>query len=545
MMKKYFFFSLFLLCFLTISAQNQKKLDRPKLVVGIVVDQMRYDYLTRFYEKYGDDGFKLLMRDGFSCENAHFNYIPTYTAVGHTSIYTGTTPSMHGIIGNDWYDKTVKKSLYCVDDDDFNTVGTENGGKKSPKHLLTTTITDELRLAQNMRGKTISISIKDRSAILPGGHTANAAYWFEGKEEGKFISSTYYLKELPNWVENFNKSKTAKKYLNQKWDTYYNIKTYTESIDDDNAFEGPFNGEKAPVFPHDIERLAKENGGYDILKATPFGNSIVIDFAKEAIKSEELGKGEFTDFLAISFSSPDYVGHQFGVDSKEVEDTYIRLDKDIADFINYLNESVGHGNYTLFLTADHAAVQVPSYLKSLKIPGTYIDSDNFKVFLKEKMMTHFKTDDLIENFSNYQFFLDREKIKTLNLNVNEVAQILADEIITYEGIHNTVTAHTMQNTTFPSGILHNLQNGYNQKLSGDILVIPNPATISYSITGSTHGSGFSYDTHVPIIFYGKGIQNGRSKDFIPIINIAPTLANLLQVEFPNGNSGTIIKEALK
>jgi predicted AlkP superfamily pyrophosphatase or phosphodiesterase len=545
MMKKYLFFTVFLLCFLTISAQSNTKLDRPKLVVGIVVDQMRYDYLTRFYEKYGDDGFKLLLRDGFNCENAHFNYIPTYTAVGHASVYTGTTPSMHGIIGNDWYDKTVKKSLYCVDDDSFTTVGTEKGGKKSPKNLLTTTITDELRLAQNMQGKTISISIKDRSAILPGGHTANAAYWFEGKKEGKFISSSYYMNELPKWVVDFNSSKTAKNYLNQKWDTYYKIKTYTESIDDDNDFERAFTGEKAPVFPHDLEKLAKENGEYDILKATPFGNSIVVDFAKEAIKEEKLGKGDFTDFLAISFSSTDYVGHQFGVDSKEVEDTYIRLDKDIADFISYLNKNVGQGNYTLFLTADHAAVQVPAYLKSVKIPGTYIDSDAFKVFLKEKMMAHFNADDLIENFSNFQFFLDKEKIKALGLNVNEVAQILADEIITYDGILNTVTAQTMQNTNFPTGILHNLQNGYNQKLSGDILVIPNPATISYSKTGSTHGSGFSYDTHVPIIFFGKGIQNGVSKDFIPIVNIAPTLANLLQVEFPNGNSGTVIKEALK
>ena len=544
-MKNNFLLGLFLCCFFTISAQNSTKLDRPKLVVGIVVDQMRYDYLTRFYEKYGEDGFKLLMNDGFNCENAHFNYIPTYTAVGHTSIYTGTTPNMHGIIGNDWYDKIAKKSLYCVDDNNYSTVGSENGGKKSPQHLLTTTITDELRLAQNMQGKTISISIKDRAAILPGGHTANAAYWFEGNKEGKFISSTYYLEKLPKWVEDFNKSEIAEKYLNQKWDTYYNIKTYTESIVDDNEFERAFSGEKAPVFPHDLEKLALENGGFDILKSSPFGNSLVVDFAKEAIKSEKLGKGEFTDFLAISFSSTDYIGHQFGVDSKEVEDTYIRLDKDIADFIDFLNNNVGIDNYTLFLTADHAAVQVPAYLKSLKIPGTYIDNDKFKIFLKEKMTAHFKADDLIENYSNFQFFLDRDKIKALNLDVKEVAQILADEIVTYEGIQNTVTAQTLQNTSFPSGILHNLQNGYNQKMSGDILIIPNPATISYSKTGSTHGSGFSYDTHVPIIFYGKGIQKGKSKDFIPIVNIAPTITNLLQVEFPNGNSGSIIKEALK
>lgn len=545
MMKKYLFFTLFLLCFLTISAQNNSKLDRPKLVVGIVVDQMRYDYLTRFYDTYGEDGFKRMINDGFNCENAHFNYIPTYTAVGHASVYTGTTPDMHGIIGNDWYDKYAKKSIYCVDDDNFNTVGAESGGKKSPRHLITTTITDELRLAQNMNGKTISISLKDRSAILPGGHTASGAYWFEGKKDGKFISSTYYMEELPKWVNDFNKSKTAKKYLSQKWETYYKIDTYKESIEDDNVFEGPFKGEKSPVFPHDIPKLADDNNGYDILKSTPFGNSILVDFAKEAIKSEKLGKDNFTDFLAISFSSPDYIGHQFGVDSKEVQDTYIRLDKDLADLMDYLDKNVGKDNYTLFLTADHAAVQVPAYLKSQKIPGSYIDKKAFNEFLADKMKQHFSADDLVENYSNYQLFLNKSRISELNLDLDEVAQILADEIITYEGVHNTVTFRTMQNTNFPSGILHNLQNGYNQKLSGDILIIPNPATINYSKTGSTHGSGFSYDTHVPIIFYGKGIQKGSSKTFIPIINIAPTMANLLKVEFPNGNSGDVIVEALK
>lgn len=545
MMKKNLFFTFFLLCLVTISAQNNSKLNRPKLVVGIVVDQMRYDYLIRFYDKYGDKGFKRLINDGFNCENAHFNYIPTYTAVGHASVYTGTTASMHGIVGNDWYDKYEKKSHYCVDDSNYETVGPGNGGKKSPQYLLTTTITDELRLAQNMNGKTISISIKDRSSILPGGHTANAAYWFEGKEEGKFITSSYYMKELPNWVNDFNNSKTVKKYLNQKWDTYYNIINYSESIEDNNAYEESFKGEKEPTFPHDISKLAKANGGYDILKTTPFGNSIVADFAKKAIKEEKLGGGDYTDFLAISFSSTDYIGHQFGVDSKEIEDTYIRLDKDLADFIDYLNEQVGENNYTLFLTADHAAVQVPAYLKSQKVPGAYIEISDFSTFLKQKMKQHFNVEDLIENYSNFQLFLDKEKILALNLDNENVAQVLANEIISYHGIHNTLTAKTLQNTSFPTGILHNLQNGYNQKLSGDILIIPNPATISYSKTGSTHGSGFSYDTHVPMIFYGKGIQKGSSKDFIPIVNIAPTMANLLKVEFPNGNSGSIIKEALK
>ena len=545
-MKNILIFIIVSLSILNLNAQKTTKLDRPKLVVGIVVDQMRYDYLTRFYNKYGDGGFKRLMNDGFNCENAHFNYIPTYTAVGHASIYTGTTSSTHGIISNDWYDKFLKKSIYCVDDFNYIAVGTKKQGEqKSPYRLLTTTITDELRLAQNMNGKTISIGIKDRSAVLPGGHTSNGSYWFIGKNEGKFITSSYYMDSLPKWVNDFNSSGWAKKYVEQKWETLYPINTYTESIADDNEFEEAFKGEESPTFPHDLPNLRNRNNNFDLIKCTPFGNSIVAEFAKKAIKNENLGKGEYTDFLAIGFSSPDYIGHQFGVDSKEVEDTYLRLDLVLEDFLNYLDKNIGADNYTLFLTADHAAVQVPSYLSALKIPAGYIDQDDFRKFVIEISKKHFNSGELIENISNFQVFLDKEKISKLHLDHNKIAQVLADEIINYEGVHKVVTAKTLQNTVFTKGILRNLQNGYNQKLSGDVLIVPNPATIIDSKTGSTHGSGFSYDTHVPMIFFGKGINNGSSNTFIPIIDIAPTIANLLQIEFPNGTIGEVIENALK
>ena len=531
---------------MNLNAQKTTKLDRPNLVVGIVVDQMRYDYLTRFYKKYGNGGFKRLMNDGFNCENAHFNYIPTYTAVGHASIYTGTTSSTHGIISNNWYDKFLKKSIYCVDDFNYIAVGTEKQGEqKSPNRMLTTTITDELRLAQNMNGKTISIGIKDRSAVLPGGHTSNGSYWFIGKNEGKFITSTYYMDSLPKWVNDFNSSGWAKKYVEQKWETLYPINTYTESIADDNEFEEAYKGEESPTFPHDLPNLRNRNNNFDLIKSTPFGNSIVAEFAKKAIKNENLGKGEYTDFLAISFSSPDYIGHQFGVDSKEVEDTYLRLDLVLEDFLNYLDKNVGTDNYTLFLTADHAAVQVPSYLNTLKIPAGYIDQDDFRKFIIEISKKHFNSGKLIENISNFQVFLNKEKISELHLDQNEIAQVLVDEIINYEGVHKVVTAKTLQNTVFTEGVLRNLQNGYNQKLSGDVLIVLNPATIVNSKTGSQHGSGFSYDTHVPMMFYGKGINNGSSNTFIPIVDIAPTIANLLQIEFPNGTTGKIIEKALK
>lgn len=520
--------------------------EKPTLVVGIVVDQMRYDYLTRYYERYGNDGFKRLLHEGYSLENAHFNYIPTYTAVGHTSIYTGATPDHHGIIGNNWYDKFLKKSIYCVDDSNYSSVGTDSDyGKKSPYRLATTTVTDQLLLAQNMRGKSIGIALKDRSAILPVGHTATAAYWFEGKDKGHFITSSFYRNDLPIWVTDFNKQQKAQYYTSKPWNTLYDIKTYKNSTADNSIFEGVFTGEKLPIFPHDIPNLKKENGNLSIISETPFGNSITLDFAKAAIIGENLGKNKDTDFLAISFSSTDYVGHKYGVDAVETEDTYLRLDKDLADLLKFLDKEVGKGKYTVFLTADHGAIRVPAYLDSLKIPAKYFNTRKFKTFLDSVSTKHFKSTELVENFSNYQLFLDKEKITTLGLKLDDVAEIFANELINFETISKTVTAKTLRNTNFTKGILNVLQNGFHQKLSGDVLLIPNPGTISGKRTGTTHGSGFSYDTHVPIIFYGNGIKKGVSKKYYEITDIAPTLANLLRIEAPNSTTGKIIEEVFK
>ncbi|MDG1039794.1 MAG: alkaline phosphatase family protein [Polaribacter sp.] len=538
----------FLSFFIFLSCSKEKTTPKkPKLVIGIVIDQMRYDYLARFADKYGEDGFKRIIKNGFSLENAHFNYIPTYTAVGHASVYTGTTPENHGIIGNNWYDKYAKEYIYCVDDSNYKTVGvTSKGGEKSPFRMQTTTITDQLRLAQNMQGKTISIAIKDRSAVLPGGHTANGAYWLEGKKEGKWITSSYYMNALPTWVNNFNSSGKAAAYLSKPWNTLYDINTYTESMADNNAFERSFRGKEAPTFPYDIPTLKEKNGNFEMLKGIPAGNSFTTDFVKAAIKGENLGKSDFTDFLAVSYSTPDYIGHQFGVASKEVQDNYLRLDKDLASLFKFLDTEIGKDNYTLFLTADHAVVQVPAYLQSEKIPAHYINSSTLKKYVNNITLEHFKSDNLVENISNFQIFLNKEEIKKLKLDVNTVAQKIADEVIHFDKIYKAVTARTMQTTHFTDGILQKLQKGYNQKFSGDVLLIPLPSTLSSSSrTGTSHGSGYSYDTHVPIIFYGNGIKKGASKKAHTVTDIAPTIANLLQIEFPNGTTGEIVEGALK
>ncbi|MCL5128657.1 MULTISPECIES: alkaline phosphatase PafA [unclassified Algibacter] len=545
MNKNIFLLAVVLVLGLSTKAQNKSDESNPKLVVGIVVDQMRYDYLTRFANRYGEGGFKRMMNEGFNCKNNHFNYVPTYTGPGHASIYTGTTPKYHGIIANNWFDKELKTMVYCAQDDSMESVGTKtDAGKMSSQRMKTTTFADENRLFTQMRGKTIGISIKDRGAILPAGHTANAAYWFQGKNEGNFISSTFYMNELPKWVTKFNSSGSAKSYL-KTWNTLYDIDTYAESGNDLNDFEGGFKGKETATFPYDLDELKKTNGGYDILKATAYGNSLIADFALAALKGEDLGKDEFTDVLTVSFSSTDYVGHNFGVNSKEIEDTYLRLDKDLERFFKGLDAEVGKGNYTVFLTADHGAINVPAYMKSKKIPAGYLNNKAMRTKLEAFMKTTFNSGDLIENISNNQIFLNREKIKSLNLNLEDVQDVVVNEIINYTNVYKAYTATTMGKASFTVGIEKLLQNGYNQKRSGDVLVLQDPAYISYGKTGSTHGSGLNYDTHVPLLFFGKGIKHGKTVKKTEITDIAPTISALLDINAPNFTIGEPLEFVLE
>jgi predicted AlkP superfamily pyrophosphatase or phosphodiesterase len=555
-MKKILSLIFLLICSYSCIKQNNTELNaevqdheayvlRPKLVVGIVIDQMRYDYLTRFYSKYGDGGFKRLVKEGFNCKNNHYNYVPTYTGPGHTSIYTGTTPKYHGIISNEWYDKEIKNTVYCAGDSTVQSVGTLSAaGQMSPHRMLTTTFADENRLFTQMRGKTVGISIKDRGAILPAGHTANAAYWFYGEQEGLWITSTFYTNELPDWVDEFNNSNKVESYF-KVWNTLYDIKTYTESGSDLNNFEGIYNGKETATFPYDLMTLKDKNRNFEILKVTPYGNSITTDFAIAALDGEELGQDNTTDVFTVSFSSTDYVGHYFGVNSKEIEDTYIRMDKDLERLLNALDSKVGEGEYTVFLTADHGAVNVPSYLQSLKIPSGYINSVTSRQQLNDFMFKTFKSKNLIENVSNNQVFLNKEAITQLRLNVKEVQEAIANELINHEFVDKVYTASAMSSTSFNHGVELLLQNGFNQKRSGDVLVVYDPAVISYSKTGSTHGSALNYDTHVPLIFFGKGINHGSTVQKTYITDIAPTISSLLGISFPNGATGKPLEKVLR
>ncbi len=511
--------------------------EKPKLVVGIVVDQMRNDYIDRFWDKYGDDGFKRLVNNGYRFKNAHFNYVPTYTGPGHASVYTGTTPAIHGIVGNNWYDKTLDTSVYCAEDATVESVGTlDNAGMMSPHRMTVTTIADENRLATQMRGKTIGIALKDRGAILPAGHTANAAYWFHGKDEGRWISSNFYMDNLPQWVVDFNNSGTAESYF-KTWNTLYPIETYVESGSDMNKFEGGYKGKETATFPYDLQKLRADNNNFELLKAVAFGNDLTTDFAIAAIEGEKLGQRDETDFMTLSYSSTDYVGHNFGVNSKEVQDTYLRLDKNIAELLEYLDKTVGKDEYIVFLTADHAAVDVPAYLDSLKIPAGYFDSRSFRASIDSLVEKEYGNKKLIKNISNNQLFFNHQLLDEMNINIDNFQQKLSNYILAQENISRVYNRKQIVNSAYTKGMDALIKNGFNHKRSGDLIYVLDPAFISYSRTGSTHGSSFMYDTHVPILFYGKGVKIGSSSRRSEIVDIAPTIAVMLAISFPSGATG--------
>lgn len=525
-----------------LSAQNKQ--DKPKLVIGIVIDQMRYDYLIKFRNNFTKGGFLKLMNEGIFLKNVHYNYIPTYTAPGHASIYTGTTPRFHQIIANEWYDKKQKKIIYCVSTESVMSVGTNNdNGKMSPANMLASNITDELKLLNKDKSKVISISIKDRSAILPGGHLCDAAYWWD-EATGNFISSSFYMHQLPQWVVNFNNQRLALQYLQKNWDLIISREKYVSSLSDSNQYEKSILNKYAPKFPYDFSEYVK-NEKVSILKYTPYGNSILIDFAKECIINEKLGKNKMTDFLCMSFSSTDYIGHMYGTEALELEDAYYRLDRDLNNFISFLDKNVGRDNYLIFLTADHAAALNTQYLKDNKFNVNYFSEDKLKNDLKIYLFNKYNDSTLITEIINEQIFLNHDKISTLKINEDDLKKDIRKFCYRYDEVAEVYLSEDLVKSDIKDFSLYGLvANGFSPAKSGDIVLVLHPGNMDYSNKGTTHGSAYNYDTHVPLIFYGFRNRHIESHQFYRITQIAPTLSFLLNINIPNACFDVPIDEVL-
>jgi predicted AlkP superfamily pyrophosphatase or phosphodiesterase len=545
MIKKFLTLVAFIFTSNFLLAQQGIKIQQPKLVVGLVVDQMRWDYLYRYQDRYSDGGFKRLLNDGFSCENTFINYLPSYTAVGHTTIFTGSVPAISGIVGNDWVDQLTGKNWYCTEDSSVQTVGASgNAGKMSPNNMLVSTITDELRLATNFKSKVVGVSLKDRAAILPAGHAANGAFWFDD-ESGCFITSTYYMKDLPDWAEKFNANGEPVKLLDKGWNTLYPLNTYTQSTADNVSWEGKFRGENAPVFPHDLKNIYKDDRGS--IRSTPFGNTLTLDFAKAAVNGYNLGNGQATDFLTVNCASPDYVGHKYGPNSIEVEDTYLRLDKDFAAFFRFLDQKVGKGNYLIFLTADHGAAHSIGFMKEHLIPADFLVSKKITTPLNEFLNQQFGVENLAPSFSNYHFSFDIKKINEQKLNYDAVKKAAVSFLQKQPGIQFAVDIDNIGSAPIPEPIKTKIINGYNTKRCGPVMIIPDAGWFSGSEggTGTTHGSWNPYDTHIPLVFMGWGIKPGATNRYVRMSDISPTLAALLHIQMPNGNVGEVIGEVVR
>ncbi len=509
---------------LSLKISTEQEIEKPKLVVGIVVDQMRYDYIYRFWNDFSDDGFKKLINEGHFFRNAQFGYVPTYTGPGHASIYTGTTPAVHGIIANDWYDKQSGDYIYCAGDGDMHTVCNceqknvdvqSADGKMSPHHMLTTTFTDELKLF-NEESKVFGISLKDRGAILPAGHTANGAYWMDS--DGKWITSSFYMENLPDYIQKINDNNTAQNYLKGNWEV---------------------DGE----FTHNLDSLLIQKGG-SAIKKTPFGNTILNDLALEILMKEKLGQGKNTDILTVSFSSTDYIGHQYGPHASEIKDTYIRLDKDIAKLLKTINSKVGFENAIVFITADHGVVSEPHELLERNIPAGYFDGSIMKTELLTHLNTKYGEGDWIKNYSNNHLFLNHDLIEEKNISLEEIQRNCAQFFLKYEWVKNTYTATQLHENEYSNSFHSLVQRGFNQKRSGDVIVSLQTGWLSsyWSSGGTTHGSSYSYDTHVPLIFWGGNIPQGQTDRKVNIRDIAPTISTILGTAYPNGCTGNPLPE---
>jgi predicted AlkP superfamily pyrophosphatase or phosphodiesterase len=519
-----------------LNAQKNIYPATPKLVVGIVIDQMRYDFLWRFWDIYGEGGFKRLVNEGFLCRNARYNYFLTTTAPGHSTIYTGTSPAIHGIVDNNWYDRQKSRMIYCASDSVTKTVGNLlTSGGSSPHNLLSSTITDELKLAFK-ESRVIGLALKDRSAIMPAGHLSDGSFWYDSKT-GNWITSTWYMETLPTWLDGFNKSSKKDSYTAADWTLLLPRNKYMECTNDTVPYENTFPGEPLPVFPHKISK-----GNFFLLPNTPFANTMTKDIAIEALREEQLGKREAIDFLCISFSSTDLIGHAFGPNSLETADCYARLDRDLSSLLQFLDSAIGKENILVFLTADHGVAINAALANDQQLNGGFFQADSLRNKLNMFLSSSFGQGEWVSAMSDQQVYLNQEYIASSKIAGEDVAEKVSEFLLMQKGVLCTVAPKYHLNTCAPI-ISNTLMNGYYPARSGDVIYSLAPGWIDWSSTkGSSHGTLYDYDTHVPLIWYGWKIDHGSSAEPVDIPDIAPTIADWLRIPYPSGCSGKPITD---
>jgi hypothetical protein len=538
--------------------------ERPvRLVLQITVDQLRGDLIDRYSAGYGEGGFRLLLDNGAFYVDAHHRHANTETVVGHTTLATGTDPAVHGMIGNVWLDRESGQLIYNVEDEDYPLVG-EGGGVdasteidptqklattqgRSPRAIRTSTISDEIVQSIGPQAKVFGISVKDRGAITLAGH-AGTAYWFS-KSAGQMVTSTFYRDAYPEWVNAWNAKGVPNAYEGKSWELSKTPSAYLFGNADNQEWEVDFPG-YGRTFPHPF---GKADSPYftTLLTVSPAGDEIVLDFARDLMTAENIGTDDVLDYLSISFSSTDYVGHFFGPSSLEAEENLHRLDRTLAELFAFVDKTVGLDQTLVVLSADHGGSEAPGYLQSLGIDSSYFNFDDVD---KTKGIAALKAEfgvaeELIDQFFQPYFYLNREAIAELGLDLPLVARRVAEELRELPGIAYAVSSYDLRagavvQTPVTEAILAN----FNEDRSGDIYVVFNPQWFvaefdGISVTGS-HGQPWFYDSHVPVIWMGPGVKPGRIARRVETVDVAPTIAAYLGVKYPSGTRGRVMTEII-
>lgn len=516
--------------------------ETPRLIVAIMVDQLRQDYLERYQEQFTDDGFRLFTRRGAVMTFARYDYCPTVTAPGHATFLSGCTPAMHGIIGNDWLDKKTRQVMYCCGDPSVRGVGTvTNDNRVSPRNFIGSGFADQLRLHHG--SKVVGISIKDRGAILPAGRQPAGAYWFESRS-GNFVTSTYYRSELPGWVREFNDRHRAAWYAGRTWDRLVDARHYRHP--DAGPGEGRLPGETNSVFPHRVDPRIQD--GFDAVISTPFGNDLLTEFARATLEGENLGRGQGPDLLCISFSSVDAVGHRFGPYSHEIQDTVLRLDRQLADLFRYLDRRIGLRRVAMVLSSDHGVSPDPEFATSQGLDGQRLNEGPLMVDLMGQLDARFGSGKyfLKPNTFGGNLYFNHDTLREKGLGAESVAVFIRDWALATGMFQAAYTREQLLDGRTPGLVGRLAQNGYNAERGGDMLLIPKPYAVpSSGTTGTTHGSPYSDDTHVPVMFFGALFRPGRHADEFYISDIAPTLCAALRIALPSGCTGRPFVKVLR
>jgi predicted AlkP superfamily pyrophosphatase or phosphodiesterase len=513
-------------------------------VLGIVIDQFRYDYLTRFEDLFEGRGFRRLLENGAVFTNANYIYVPTVTAPGHATFMSGSIPALHGIVGNDWFDRETGKTITSISDSTVKLLGGQGEEPASPSRLIGSTVGDQLRLSNNGQSKVVGIAFKDRAAILPAGKRPNGAYWFDSVN-GTFVSSTYYFPDLPGWVKEFNQNNRADKYFGARWDRLLPDAAYQRSLPDDSPYEKSPLGNK---FPHIINGGESKPGKlfYANFEESPFANEFTAAFAKAAIEGEKLGQDDYTDLLTVSFSANDRVGHSFGPYSQEVEDITLRTDRVLSDLFSYIDQKIGLANTIIVLTADHGVAPIPEHSRDIGLGGGTFASKTLTSAIQTTLDGRFGTAAWIRASVNGNIYFDYDVIERQKVNRQEVERAGCEAALKVQGVGKCFTrTQLLFGPLPPGGYSEQAARGFNAERSGDLVIVVKPYYLQRTEYGTSHSTPYSYDTHVPVIFYGADVAAGSYSNPSSPSDIAPTLSTLLGIEPPSNVVGRVLTEAIK